>query len=95
MSYNIFYEQYAPMLESDNTDVIKNALQEIFELLAVGKRMARSKRGIFTQLVGIHVNSKSQKVRKWAYHCACFYQNESVCQSIIKQLKSEHNKENT
>lgn len=94
MSYNIFYEQYAPMLESDNTDVIKNALQEIFELLAVGKRMARSKRGIFTQLVGIHVNSKSQKVRKWAYHCACFYQNESVCQSIIKQLKSEHNKEN-
>lgn len=94
MSYNIFYEQYAPLLNSDNENMVKNAFQEIFELLVTGSRMARSKKGIFTQLVGIHVKSNSQKVRKWAYHCACFYQDESVCQSIKKQLETERNKEN-
>ncbi len=94
MSYNIFYEQYAPLLMSGNDDVIKNAFQEIFELLVAGKCMVRSKKNTFTQIVGIHVNSKSQKVRKWAYHCACFYQNESICQSIIKQLETESNVEN-
>lgn len=94
MSYNIFYEQYAPLFELNNEAVIKNTFQEIFELLVSGKRMVRSKRGVFTQIVKKHVNSKSQKIRKWAYHCACFYQDESVCQSIIEQLKTEYNKEN-
>lgn len=94
MSFTIFYEQYAPLLMSGNDNIIKNTFQEIFELLVVGKRMARSKRDIFTQIVATHVNSNSQKVRKWAYHCACFYQNEVVCQSIKQQLKSEQNIEN-
>lgn len=94
MSYNIFYEQYVPLLMSGDEDTIKNALQEIFELLVAGKRIVRSKKGAFTQIVEIHVNSKSQKVRKWAYHCACFYYNESVWKSIETQLKTERNKEN-
>lgn len=94
MSYNIFYESYAPLLESGNMNVIKNAFQEIFELLVAGKQIVRSKRSNFSQLVGIHVNSNSEKVRKWAYHCACFYQDESVCQSIKTQLQTEQNKEN-
>lgn len=94
MSYIIFYEQYVPLLNSGNDDVIKNAFQEIFELLVKQKRMVRSKRNAFTQDVNIHVNSTSQKVRKWAYHCACFYQDESVRQSIKTQLVTEQNKEN-
>lgn len=94
MSYNIFYEQYASLLESDNYDVVKSALQDIFELLVVGKTLLRSKIVIFTQIVNKHVNSKSQKVRKWAYHCACFYQNESVCESIKIQLQTESATEN-
>jgi len=94
MSYNIFYEQYASVLNSENDDVVKNALQEIFELLVAGKRMARSKKAIFTQVIEQQVNSKSQKVRKWAYHCACFYQSRSVCQSIKTQLMIEKNSEN-
>lgn len=94
MSYNILYEQYAPILISGNENMIKDAFQQIFELLVVGKRMSRSKRNIFTQMVGKHVNSKSQRVRKWAYHCACFYQDEVVCQLIKTQLMTEHNNEN-
>lgn len=94
MSYNIAYEQYVSMLESDNEDVIKGVLQEIFELLVTNKRMLKSKRASFMKFVEKHVNSKSQKVRKWAYHCACFYQNDVIRQSIIWQLKSERNAEN-
>ena len=58
MSYNIFYEQYAPLLKSDNENMVKNAFQEIFELLVTGSRMARSKKGIFTQLVGNLIHKK-------------------------------------
>lgn len=94
MSYSISYDQFASLLNSNDENVVKAALQEIFELLVAGKRMVRSKKVAFTQIVEIHVNSKSQKVRKWAYHCACFYQNESVCQSIKRQLDNEHNTEN-
>ena len=94
MSYSIFYEQYAPLLASDNENIVKDVFQRIFELLVAGNRMARSKKDIFTKMVGAHVNSRSQKVRKWAYHCACFYQDESVCQSIKKQLGIETNIEN-
>lgn len=97
MSYSIDYEQYAPLLRSDITedeDVVKNVFQEIFESLVAGRSMARSKRKVFIQDVGIHVNSKSQKIRKWAYHCACFYQDESVLQSIQTQLAVEQNTEN-
>ena len=94
MSYIIFYEQYAPLLNSGNENVVKNAFQEIFELLVNQKRMTRGKRPIFTHDVNIHVNSTSQKVRKWAYHCACFYQDESVLKSIKAQLRTEQNKEN-
>lgn len=94
MSYNIYYEQYASLLMSDNDDVVKNTFQNIFEMLATGKRMPRSKGNVFTQIVGKHVNSKSQKVRKWAYHCACFYNDESVFESIKKQLNTESDKEN-
>lgn len=94
MSYTIFYEQYVPLLMSSDEDIIKNAFQEIFELLVIGKRMARSKKATFTQMVRKHVNSKSQKVRKWAYHCACFYYDKIVWQSIETQLETEQNKEN-
>lgn len=94
MSCTILYEQYASLLMSCDEDIVKNAFQEIFELLVVGKRMARSKKAIFTQMVGKHVNSESQKVRKWAYHCACFYYDKAVWHSIKMQLATEHNKEN-
>lgn len=95
MSYSITYEQYAPLLRPDNNeDVVKNAFQEIFESLVEGRRMPRSKRKVFIQDVGTHINSKSQKIRKWAYHCACFYQDESVLQSIQTQLAIEQNTEN-
>lgn len=95
MSYSITYEQYAPLLKPDNSeDVVKNAFQEIFESLVVGRRMARSKRKAFIQDVGTHVNSKSSKVRKWAYHCACFYQDELVLKLIQTQLAKEKSVEN-
>ena len=94
MSYSIFYEEYALQFESNDENIIKNAFQTIFELLVAGKSMMRSKRDIFTHIVGTHVCSKSQKVRKWAYHCACFYQDMSVCQLIKTQLETESNIEN-
>jgi len=94
MSYVIFYEQFVPLLNSKDDDIIKNTFQKIFELLVDGKSMPRSKRKIFIQDVNIHIVSKSAKVRKWAYHCACFYKDESTYKLINENLKTEQNKEN-
>lgn len=94
MSYLIPYEQYAPLLCSSDEDVIKKALQDIFEMLAVGKRIPKSKNNTFIQTINSNIKSKSQKVRKWAYHCACFYQDELTLSEMIKQLRTEENIEN-
>lgn len=94
MSYSVFFEQYENLFLTDEENTVKNAFQEIFELLVQGKRFARTKRARFTQVISKHVLSSSKKVRKWAYHCACFYTNDSINNSIILQLKTETETEN-
>lgn len=94
MSYLIFYDQYAPLLSAQNEDIVKNAFQELFEHFVRGARIAKTQKGLLIDRISTHINSKSQKVRKWTYHCACFYQNDFLLDSIKRQLKTERDTEN-
>lgn len=94
MSYILFYDQYTPLFETGDERLIKETFQGIFQKLVLGHRINRGKRKEFIKTVGHYVNSNSKKIRKWAYHCACFYQDDYVIQSIIKQLKTETNSDN-
>lgn len=94
MSYVIPYEQYIPLLETENENTVKDTFQQLFELLVSGRRIPRSYNNFFKSKIEHHINSKSQKVRKWAYHCACFYYNDSIHSLILKQLMIEKNCEN-
>ena len=40
-------------------------------------------------LINRHVNSRSAKIRKWAYHCVCFCWNDTILKSVKHQLKKE------
>lgn len=94
MSYIIPYEPYIPLLQSNNEDTIKNAFQKIFELLVVGNRLSRNNVVHFKNDISFHIKSHSTKIRKWAYHCACFYYNQDIHGLILEQLKFESSTEN-
>lgn len=94
MSFLISYDRFFPLLNSQDENTIKNALQEIFELLVDGNTIERSRTKLFRNDIRKLVNSDSLKVRKWAYHCAGFYQDEDICQKIITRLAKEKNRDN-
>lgn len=94
MAFFIPYDQFVPLLNSQNENTVKNALQDIFELLVNGNTIERSRGQIFKQDIEKLVKSASKKVRKWAYHCACFYQDEMICQSIKIKLMTEQSRDN-
>ena len=94
MSFVINYGIYKPLFESDNVDVIKNALQAIYEEFIHGHSIYRKDIKHFTLFLEKCINSPSTKIRKWAYHCASFYSNETIIRSCIRQLSAEKNSEN-
>ncbi len=94
MSHVLPFEHYKHMLSSEDEDTVKASLQLLFETFVKGNRFPRTKRRAFIEFLAIHVEAESPKVRKWAYHCACFYQDSNVLSLIINQLKHEQNIEN-
>lgn len=94
MSFLISYDRFYPLLNSHDENTIKNALQDIFELLADGNAIERSSRNLFMNDIRRFVNSNSLKVRKWAYHCAGIFQDEDICQRIIAGLAKETDRDN-
>lgn len=94
MSFVIPYKQYSSILTSDDPDIVKDALQQIFESLVRGKRLQKSKQADFTKRLELLVASPSVKVRKWAYHCACLYKNDTIIQKCKDNLLFESKKEN-
>lgn len=94
MSYVIPYKHYSSILTSDDPGIVKDALQQIFESLVKGKRFQKSKQTDFTARVECLVASPSVKVRKWAYHCACFCRSDTIFQKCKDNLLFESKKEN-
>lgn len=94
MSAQISYKHFAYLLHSQSENTVKNALQEIFELLVSGNYMEVPKIATFKHDIKENINSDSPKLRKWAYHCAAFYQDDDMCQLIIRKLAQETNRDN-
>lgn len=90
----ITYDQFIPLLRSQNENTVKNALQEIFESLVKGNRIERTKVSLIKQDIRRLVNSTSKKVRKWAYHCAVLYHDDIICESIKANLMTEQTRDN-
>ncbi len=94
MSSVLNYYEYSILLIQDDENTVKAVLQQIFELLVKGHFFPKSTREAFKRLLEKHVTSPSQKVRKWAYHCACFYYNDNIHRKIKTQLQKETAREN-
>lgn len=94
MSYIIPYKQYSPIWDSEDPDIVKDTLQRLFESLVRGNRLQKSKKSKFIERLEYLVASPSVKVRKWAYHCACFYRSDAIFQKCKDNLLFESEKEN-
>ncbi|CAK7039319.1 MAG: hypothetical protein EUB_02694 [Eubacterium sp.] len=94
MSYIINFELYQNQLESNDGDLIKEALQRIFELLTKGYSFSRPHTLKFLKILEKCVLSHVPKVRKWAYHCACFYSTNDIRKKCKKKLNIEKSPEN-
>lgn len=84
----LYLIQYEKQLLSDDENVVKDALQQIFEeytdhnLKFAGNEIVR-----FEKILSGLVKSKSKKIRKWAYHCVaiCDKWTHSKSDSLIKK----------
>lgn len=85
---------YLRMLKSNDDNIIKEALQKLFEECASGKHIRKSDKDELLGILLKLLNSQSPKVRRWAYHCACFFNNINIEKKIIKNLSFENNNEN-
>ena len=96
MSFLIGFSPYETLLRSNDEDTVKAVFQKLFELLVNGYTIPRSKRDVFRALVKRQISSRSEKVRRWAYHCACYCSppTDDVCNSIIAELQKEKKIEN-
>lgn len=78
----------------DDENTVKATLQQVFEAHTREGFFPKSARLPFKRLLGKHLISPSKKVRKWAYHCACYYYDEDIYQKIKIQLQKETEIEN-
>lgn len=89
MSYLLPYARYGVYLKSNENGIVKETYQQLFEQLIKGYSFNRTDIKHLKNRIREHVISPSQKVRKWACHCACFYSDDDIFNKIEKSLSQE------
>lgn len=88
------FDRYHSMLVSKNEDFIKFALQELFEEYGKGYCLVGHQYRTLAKDLSKLVYSKSARIRKWVYHCACYCPEPKVIQGCLQKINSECKSDN-